>query len=210
MAVDRRVARTRTALYDALVTLIRRKDFDLITVQDILDEANVGRATFYAHFTSKDDLLKRSLERLRDLLMAVQGRRPDAPFHWNPEWSPSRALFEHVADFADVQSALAGGRGGALLRDAIDGVLAGVLRASLPPEGDGRIPRELAILHIVSTVNTTLRWWLEGKRKMSAAEAEALFRQLVLTGISEKACASFITPAAADPLPACGKLGDDA
>ncbi|EHK58261.1 TetR/AcrR family transcriptional regulator [Allomesorhizobium alhagi] len=61
MAVDRRVARTRTALYDALVALIRRKDYDLITVQDILEEANVGRATFYAHFTSKDDLLKRAV-----------------------------------------------------------------------------------------------------------------------------------------------------
>jgi AcrR family transcriptional regulator len=210
MAVDRRVARTRTALYDALVALIRRKDYDLITVQDILEEANVGRATFYAHFTSKDDLLKRSLERLRDLLTAVQGRRPDAPFHWNSEWSPSRALFEHVADFADVQSALAGGRGGALLRDAIDEVLASVLRASMPPEGDSRLPRDLAILHIVSTVNTTLRWWLERRKGMSAAEADALFKELVLGGLSEQACASFITAGAANPLPPRGKIGDDA
>jgi AcrR family transcriptional regulator len=210
MTVDRRVARTRTALYDALVALIRRKDYDHITVQDILEEANVGRATFYAHFTSKDDLLKRSLERLRDLLTAVQGRREHAPFPWNSEWSPSRALFEHVADFADVQFALAGGRGGALLRDAIDEVLAGVLRASLPAEGDGHLPRDLAVLHIVSTVNTTLRWWLERKPEMSAAEAEALFRQLVLTGISEQACASFITPAVVNPLASCGNFGGNA
>jgi AcrR family transcriptional regulator len=209
MAVDRRVARTRTALYDALVALIRRKDYDLITVQDMLEEANVGRATFYAHFTSKDDLLKRSLERLRDLLTAVQGRRSDAPFLWNSEWSPSRALFEHVADFADVQSALAGGRGGALLRDAIDEVLASVLRASMPSEGNVRLPRDLVILHIVSTVNTTLRWWLERRRGMTAADADALFKELVLGGVPEQACASFITPAA-DPIPAYGKFGGNA
>lgn len=209
MAVDRRVARTRTALYDALVALIRRKDYDLITVQDILEEANVGRATFYAHFTSKDDLLKRSLERLRDLLTAVQGRRSDAPFHWNSEWSPSRALFEHVADFADVQSALARGRGGALLRDAIDEVLASVLRASMPSEGNVRLPRDLVILHIVSTVNTTLRWWLERRRGMTAADADALFKELVLGGVPEEACASFITPAA-DPIPAYSKFDGNA
>jgi hypothetical protein len=119
-------------------------------------------------------------------------------------------MFEHVADFADVQSALAGGRGGALLRDAIDEVLASVLGASMPPEGDGRLPRDLAILHIVSTVNTTLRWWLEHRKGMSAAEADALFKELVLGGLSEQACASFTTAGAANPLPPRGKFGDDA
>src|SRR5262245_18026211 len=48
MAIDRRVARTRTALANALVALIRRKSYDRITVVDILAEANIGRATFYA------------------------------------------------------------------------------------------------------------------------------------------------------------------
>ncbi|MGO4838809.1 helix-turn-helix domain-containing protein, partial [Rhizobiaceae sp. 2RAB30] len=62
MAIDRRVARTRTALYDALVALIRLKAYEEITVEDILREADIGRATFYAHFTSKDDLLERSLD----------------------------------------------------------------------------------------------------------------------------------------------------
>ena len=71
MAIDRRVARTRNALYDALVTLILRKGYEATTVQDLLDEANVGRATFYSHFTSKEDLLARSLDRLRAILVAA-------------------------------------------------------------------------------------------------------------------------------------------
>ena len=46
---DPRVLRSRRALGDALVELLHERRFDDITVQDILDRASVGRATFYAH-----------------------------------------------------------------------------------------------------------------------------------------------------------------
>jgi AcrR family transcriptional regulator len=46
--MDRRAARTRRALHGALISLILRKGYDAITVQEIIDEADVGRATFYA------------------------------------------------------------------------------------------------------------------------------------------------------------------
>jgi len=53
---DRRVLRTRNTLGDALVSLIHKKNFDEITVQEVLDHAGVGRSTFYAHYSDKDDL----------------------------------------------------------------------------------------------------------------------------------------------------------
>jgi AcrR family transcriptional regulator len=191
MAIDRRVLRTRTALYDALVRLIRRKDYELITVEDILAEANVGRATFYAHFTSKDDLLRRSLDRLRQLLLAAQEPGMHAPFPLDSGWSPSRTLFEHIAEFAEVSAALAGGRGAAILRNAINDVLAGVLRETMPPGQVDGFPRELAILHVVSTIDTVLRWWLEHRRDLAPEEADALFRNLAFRGLPEAALGSF-------------------
>lgn len=193
MGIDRRVARTRTALYDALVALIRAKDYAAITVEDILAEANVGRSTFYAHFTSKDDLLQRSLERLRDLLVGVQqgsGHGADGS-----NWDPARALFEHVGEYADVQAALAGGHGGAVLREAVDKVLADVLRQAMGAGPAGGLPRELVIQHMVATFNTTLRWWREHRRAMAPAEADALFRQLLLRGLPRDAVAPFIAEA---------------
>jgi AcrR family transcriptional regulator len=189
MAVDRRVQRTRTALYDALVSLIRRKPYDRITVEDILLEAGVGRATFYAHFTSKDDLLERSLDRLRQQLVTAGTPSPDADGRGR---APSRVFFEHVAEFRDIPLALGAGRGGTIVRDAIDGIVAERLRDAMPAELPGALPRELAVRHVVAVLNTTLQWWLERGEDVSPAEAHALFARLVLGGVPQEACAAFV------------------
>ena len=62
---DRRVARTRDLLHHALMSLIQTKGYEAITVQDICDKANVGKSTFYAHYTSKDDLKRSGIEHMR-------------------------------------------------------------------------------------------------------------------------------------------------
>jgi len=69
---DPRVVRTRGALDDALKSLLMERRFDEITVQDIAGRAGVNRATFYAHFQDKYDLLEASLtEGLHKLLFAA-------------------------------------------------------------------------------------------------------------------------------------------
>ncbi len=193
MPIDRRVVRTRAALADALVALIRRKDYERITVEDILAEAGVGRATFYAHFRSKDDLLHRSLDRLRALLVAALEGSADAPFPRDMSWSPSRTLFEHVAHFADVRAALAEGRGAAILHAALREAIAAFLRPVVPAEVGG-LPRELVVQDLVARVDATLRWWLEHRPAMKAEEAHALFERLLARGVPEDAWAPFTLP----------------
>jgi len=175
LGIDRRVMRTRTALYDALVALILRKDYDAISVQDILVEADIGRSTFYAHFTSKDDLLERSLERLRGILL--DSRAADAARRSPADYS--LVMFEHVGEHRQIYFALVGSHAGALLVMALREVFAGVVREMVRFPRDARVPAELAVQFIAGSFITVMTWWLERSPELAPRQVDLIFRRLV-------------------------------
>jgi AcrR family transcriptional regulator len=68
--MDRRQKKTRRAVYDAFAALLERKNYSSITVQEIIDEANIGRSTFYSHFETKDELLRALCSEIFDHVFA--------------------------------------------------------------------------------------------------------------------------------------------
>src|SRR6185503_17813339 len=54
---DRRKRKTRLQLRSALLSLLKEKRYEEISVQDIIERADVARSTFYIHYVDKDDLL---------------------------------------------------------------------------------------------------------------------------------------------------------
>lgn len=70
---DRRVERTRQALLTAFNDLVLARGYDPVTVRDVIARADIGRSTFYEHFESKDDLLRRSITPLLEVLAGAAG-----------------------------------------------------------------------------------------------------------------------------------------
>src|SRR4029079_6347017 len=81
---DRRVGKTRRALKEALTDLILAQGYESVTVQDLIDRADVGRSTFYAHFMDKDDLLMAILADLEMPDPDANGWNPDDPAFGGP------------------------------------------------------------------------------------------------------------------------------
>jgi len=181
--MDRRAARTRRALHEALMALILRKGYEAVSVQDVVDEADVGRSTFYAHYSGKEQLLRGGFERLRALLTEAQ-REAAAKSDGGAPLGFSLAMFEHAAEYRDIYLALVGGRGGVVALNEIRRVLSEVVRRELSGiPGDDAVPRDLRVQFIVATFLAVLTWWLERKPELGPAKVDAMFRGLLLDGV---------------------------
>jgi len=186
-SIDRRIVRTRTRLQDALLSLIRTRNYDSISISDICRSAKVGRSTFYAHYAKKDDLKRSGLRHLRDRLTEVQLRGADQ----GPQpLSFSLALFEHARSHLDLYKALIGTRGGAVALSALRETLSELVRRELR-QRSGRTrsaddPREFTVQYLVGAYLSVLTWWLDAGAKLPVQRVDALFRRLATEGIGPR------------------------
>ena len=188
-AIDRRIPRTRAALQHALTSLILKKGYEAITIQDICDEANVGRSTFYAHYTSKDDLKRSGFEHLRKELVDRQSAARAAPGDIKDRsLAFSLTMFEHARDHIDLYRALVGGHGGTVSLGQIRQILSDLVRnefpASVGKNSADIVPRELVVQYVVGAYMAVLIWWLDGGAKLPPKRIDAMFRRLATEGIT--------------------------
>ncbi len=181
---DRRVRRTRRALQNALLALMVEKSYDAITVQDIIDRADVGRSTFYSHFTDKRALLDSGFEDLsrvlaQSLATAAPGREGVLRF--------SLPLFQHAHAHRRLARALVTRRGASPVQDRLHEVLHRTIRAELDElVGESREAvraDELTIAYISGALIAVISNWLEGAAEKSPAEIDAQFHTLIDPGV---------------------------
>lgn len=158
---DRRSLRTRRLLMQGMLELMRTKRYDAITVQEITEQANVGRSTFYAHFTDKDDLLVDGVHRM---LAGLDTTAPE-PADGSAELYPTLALFHHVGAQADLYQVMSRGRGLTLflaaLHDELTTTFTERISARVAPGTTPAVPPPLLAAMIASMLITAIRTWIE-------------------------------------------------
>jgi AcrR family transcriptional regulator len=119
---DRRPARSRKALSDAFVSLLREKPYAKISIQAIVARANVGRSTFYEHFENKEQLMLWGHDHLKELILGNAGPGPSGA----PQLR-FLGLYRHLAESREMAKALGRGPAG----EIISGFLRDTLRRNL-------------------------------------------------------------------------------
>lgn len=182
--------RTRQQLRAALLSLIQERGFETLSVQDIIDRANVGRATFYSHFDSKEDLLVSGFDELRAALKvrqreALRGKSSDERL-----LAFSEEIFAHVMEYREIFRAMAGKRSGAVVQSLTLKLMMDLVRddvKALAPAGANSVRTEALVQFISGGLFGMLMWGLGGKIGMSVEEMNAAFRRLAIPAVKAAA-----------------------
>ncbi len=182
--LDRRVIRTRQLLRDALMELIFEVGYDAVTVRDIAERANVGRATFYLHYEGgKEELLLSNLEEIYDELVARIKALKNEPFIAGQR-RPSQIAFEHAAEQRDLYLILLRGQGATALSQRIREYLAGLIQQELLDKREHNpAPPEIVAHYMAGSLIALITWWLENDMPHSAEYMADMFAQLTVPGV---------------------------
>ncbi len=175
--VDKRVLRTQQDLRSALLDLTVERGYERISVQDILDRAAVGRATFYAHYRSKEELLIRSMDVLREHLIAEtragQEQTKHAPLGF------TLAFFRHVDTHRRLWRAIVGRESGVIVERQMRRLLLDLVRMETG-RGRSNKAQELAAQFLVGAMMAVMIWWLDNNVRLTANQVDTIFRELAL------------------------------
>ena len=178
---DRRSQRTQQALMDALISLLAVKHYDEISINDIVERANVGRSTFYAHYQTKDDLLKSGFERVLDMLIQnISFGEADQDLRLD-----TRPLFRHAQGHYEIYRTLVWGSGFELLTKDGHAALSAKFQESftrfLSGKPEPAVPLTVLAYASAGTLLLLLKWWLDNKMPFSPEYMDEILQKLVMS-----------------------------
>lgn len=183
--MDRRQQKTRTAIFKAFTSLLSEKSYNNITVQDIIDRADVGRTTFYSHFETKDDLLRSLCEGLFDHIIssAVDSAHSHGLYS---DGKPPASLFCHLLQHLqkndrNILGLLSCESNELFLRYFRDSMNK-LVREHLTVGDSGLasdVPMDFLINHITGSFVEMVLWWVRGNMHETPEELDRYFRAVI-------------------------------
>ena len=180
---DRRVRKTRQLLRSTLLALLKEKRYEDISVQDIIERADVARSTFYVHYVDKDDLLTGRdgifAENLGQQLTAHAGAQNAPSFS-------SRVWFYHIQAQGDILKVIAKDSALELAMKTLRGIIHESVQNSMQAHAqmNTSVPLPLLVDYVTDTLMTLIKWWFKDGMTHTPEQMDEMFQRLVVPGIS--------------------------
>lgn len=187
---DRRKARTRALLRDALMALIVEKGYDAVSIQDITDRADVARTTFYLHFKDKDELLFEGMREIYQEL--VENMKPFSKDYLieQTEDAVDASDWYHAAEHAEFYKAMLGPHGSMNFLNSVRHYLAAVFRDEMlkPLLASDTVEDSTLdfVAHFMAGAEIgVMCWWLEQDARPDAKKMAYMLHVLCLFGVQK-------------------------
>ena len=178
--MDRRQQKTKIAIHQAMTTLLKKKKFEALTVQDIIDEANIGRSTFYSHFETKEELLE---EICREMFAHVFSK--DLAPEKSHDFSKGRKGFAnrlthilyHLQDHKENIKAIMYGETEKLFTSYFRDYLEQTFCDDLVAHSE--VPKAFALQFFTGSFCETIKWWINSDMKMPPEEVVENYQKMI-------------------------------
>lgn len=183
--MDRRQQKTREAIFIAFTTLLETKSYNRITVQEILDSANIGRSTFYAHFETKDELLQAVCKELFGYI--IDSAMDNAQTHglYSNQEAPHSVfchLLHHLQENDNNVLGLLSCESSDIFLRYFKDSLNELIQAQFINQNrkhNQDLPKEFLVNHISSSFVEMVLWWLKKQKSLSPEELDHYFRAAI-------------------------------
>ena len=183
--MDRRQQKTRAAIFAAFSTLLAEKSYDKITVQEIIDTANVGRTTFYAHFEAKDDLLKTLCEELFGHIISSTLDCTHTHGLYSEKNAPESVfchLLQHLQEDENNILELLSCESSELFLRYFKNSLNELVQNQFVTQNrknNTDIPQDFLVYHISGSFVEMVLWWIKSRMKQTPEELDRYFRAVI-------------------------------
>jgi len=160
--MDRRQKKTRQAVYAAFIGLLEKKSYSSISVREIIDEADIGRSTFYSHFETKDELLRELCREIFEHVFSEEltsEMTHDFSSGKNDIKAEITHILYHLKDSRGYIRGILSRESGEMFMKFFKEYLEKVFEGELV-KYDSDIPKEYMLNHMVCDFAETVRWWM--------------------------------------------------
>ncbi|MBQ1426466.1 MAG: TetR/AcrR family transcriptional regulator [Succinivibrionaceae bacterium] len=173
--MDRRQKKTREAIFRAFTELLKHEPYSKITVQEIIDLADIGRTTFYAHFETKDDLLRSVCSDIFEHVFSEDLHKESTHDFSGSKDTKAKIthILYHLKEHMDYLPGILSGESGEIFMSYFKDYLKELFTRS-GVTAAGKAPKEYVLNHMVCDLAETVKWWTLNT-KYSPEEVSSFF-----------------------------------